>query len=183
MKKDEIIDTISRFDDIHDPDDKNIILGDFNFAEFDEDKGKKMDQRDKLIKPYWEDFLSKNAVIDPFRVQCPTRKIYSFSTAQGKSRGDRVYVNEDSISAVRKIRYINTPFLTAHKIMTFDWQEDKKIGPSPWKMNSSVLHDSLYVKEIEEIFQELEALQIPNPVEWWDLFIMVVQGTTMFYTK
>ena len=50
-------------------------------------------------------------------------------------------------------------------------------------MNSSVLHDSLYVTEIEEIFQELEALHIPNPVEWWDLFVMVVQGTTMSYTK
>ena len=185
MKKDEIIDTISKFDDIHDPHDKNVIFGDFNFAEFDEDKGKKMDQRDRLIKPYWEDFLSKNAIIDPFRVQYPTRKIFSFSAAQGKSRGDRVYVNEDSISAVRKIRYINTPFLTAHKIMTFDWQKDKKIGPSPWKMNSSVLNDSPYVTEIEEIFQELEARHIPNPVEWWDLFVMVVlvQGTTMSYTK
>ena len=183
MKKDEIINTINKFHENHDPHDNNIILGDFNFAEFDEDKGKKMDQRDKLIKPYWDDFLSKNAVIDPFRVQCPKRKIFSFSAAQGKSRGDRVYVNEDSIAAVNKLRYINTPFLTAHKIMTFDWQEDKKIGPSPWKMNSSVIHDSLYVTEIEEIFQELEALQIPNPVEWWDLFIMVVQGTTMSYTK
>ena len=143
MKKDEIINTINEFHDIHDPHDNNIILGDFNFAEFEEDKGKKMDQRDKLIKPYWEDFSSKNAVTDPFRVQCRKRKIFSFSGAQGKSRGDRVYVNEDSIAAVNKLRYINTPFLTAHKIMTFDWQEDKKIGPSPWKMNSSVIHDPL----------------------------------------
>ena len=114
INKDEIISTINEFHDIHDPHDNNIILGDFNFAEFDEDKGKKMDQRDKLIKPHWDDFLSKNAIIDPFRVQCPKRKIFSFSAAQGKSRGDRVYVNEDSIAAVNKLRYINTPFLTVH---------------------------------------------------------------------
>ena len=116
-------------------------------------------------------------------MQCPKRKIFSFSAPQGKSRGDRVYVNEDSIAAVNKIGYINTPFATAHKIMTFSWQEDMPIGPSPWKMNSSVLHDSLYVTEIEEIFQELEALHTSNPVEWWDLFIMVVQGKTMSYTE
>ena len=78
LRKQEISDTIDKFYDIHDPHDNNIILGDFNFAEFDEDKGKNMDQRDKLIK---------NAIVDPFRVQCPKRKIFSFSAAQGKSRG------------------------------------------------------------------------------------------------
>ena len=116
-------------------------------------------------------YFTPRKILTHLEVQCPKRKIFSFSAAQGKSRGDRVYVNEDSISAVNKIRYINTPFLNAHKIMTFAWQEDMPIGPSPWKMNSSVLNDSLYVTEIEEIFQELEALHISNPVEWWDLFI------------
>ena len=40
-------------------------MGDFNFAEFDIDKGKGMDSRDKFIKPLWDNFLSTSAIIDP----------------------------------------------------------------------------------------------------------------------
>ena len=50
-------------------------------------------------------------------------------------------------------------------------------------MNSSVLNDPIFVKEIEEVFQGLQDMHITDPLEWWDLFIMVVQGTTMAYTK
>ena len=183
MSNIEIADVIAKFDTIHTPNDNNIIIGDFNFAEFDIDKGKNMDYRDKLIKPMWGDVLSKNAIIDPFRVQCPKKRIFSYSTPQGKSRGDRIYVNEDSIGSVKQLRYINTPFLTAHKMMTFDFQFGRKIGPSTWKMNSSVLNDPLFITEIEDIFQDLQSAPIEDPRDWWDMFIMVVQGTTISYTK
>ena len=183
LDKTEITDTIAKFDTIHGPSDNNILIGDFNFAEFDIDKGKGMDSRDKFIKPLWDEFLSTSAIIDPFRVQCPRKRIFSFSTTQGKSRGDRVYVNEDALGSVKNLKYINTPFPTAHKIMTFELHNDQKMGPSTWKMNSSVLNDPIFVKEIEEVFQGLQDMHITDPLEWWDLFIMVVQGTTMAYTK
>ena len=69
LDKNEINDTIAKFDTIHGPSDNNIIMGDFNFAEFDIDKAKGMDSRDKFIKPLWYNFLSTSAIIDPFRVQ------------------------------------------------------------------------------------------------------------------
>ena len=48
---------------IHKIENDNLILGDFNFIDNDIDKGKYMDNRDKLIKPHWEEFKSKCAVI------------------------------------------------------------------------------------------------------------------------
>ena len=122
-------------------------------------------------------------MVDPFRMQYPTRKLYSFTSAQGKSRGDRIYVSDHNIASIKNIRYINTPFLTAHKMMTFDLQENLKMGPGSWKMNSSILHEDTYKTEIEEIFHDLEVMNIQNPVDWWDLFLTAVQGTTKAYTK
>ena len=40
------------FDILHDPHEPNIILGDFNFADFDVDRGKKMNSKDHMIKPF-----------------------------------------------------------------------------------------------------------------------------------
>ena len=183
MKKEEIVKVLKKFDDIHDPHVNNIILGDFNFVDFDIDKGKGMSAKDHTIKPFWESFLSKNAIVDPFRSQCPNRRIYSFLSAQGKSRGDRVYVNEDNIGSVKRLRYINTPFPTAHKIMAFEWQNEQQIGPGSWKMNSSVLYDRSYISEIEDAYNDLLTVEVQNSVDWWDLFIIVVQGITIDYTK
>ena len=42
MKKEAIVEVLKKFDEIHDPHDNNIILGDFNFVDFDIDKGKGM---------------------------------------------------------------------------------------------------------------------------------------------
>ena len=74
----------------------NIIIGDFNFADADMDKGKGMSDR--------EGFTSETAMVDPFRVHSPKRCIFSFVNNAGKSRGDRVYVNE-----------VNVPNISNHK--------------------------------------------------------------------
>ena len=74
--------------------DNNIIIGDFNFVDADIDKGKGSDNRDKIITPTWEAFKSVANLQDPFRIQFPTKVAYSFVAPAGKSRSDRVYVNE-----------------------------------------------------------------------------------------
>ena len=183
MRKEEVAAVIGEFGPLHEPDDNNIILGDFNFVDFDVDKGKGMSSKDQMIKPLWDHFLSGSAMVDPYRVQCPNRRVFSFSSPQGKSRGDRVYMSEDSMSSIKNIRYVGTPFPTAHRVMTFDLQNSQSIGPGCWKMNSSVVGDEIYRAEIGDIFRELGGMDIPDHVDWWDLFIMAVQGTTIAYTK
>lgn len=183
MKKEDIIECLGKFGDLHETNETNVILGDFNFVDFDIDKGQKMDPKDKMIHPIWQKILSERGIVDPFRSQCPKKKLFSFVSPQGgKSRGDRLYISEVKMASVKNLRYINTPFGGAHKLMTFELQNDQNIGPSTWKMNSSVLNDPTYVAEIEHVVEALEDINI-NPLDWWDLFITVVQGTTISYTK
>ncbi len=81
------------------------------------------------------------------------------------------------------MKYVNTTFNTAHKLMVFDLDRGREIGPGYWKMNSSLINDLIYVREIEEIFREVNNLDISNPVDWWDLFIKMVQGVTLEYSQ
>ena len=183
MIKKDILKVLDNFNGIHKIDNNNIILGDFNFADKDIDKGKKMDNKDKMIYPHWERFKSQNSLVDPYRMQYPKKKIYSYVAPTGKSRGDRVYLSEDNVKNIANLNYINTPFNSAHKIMTFDLKEQQDIGPGYWKMNSSVLKDESYRKEIEKAVQGIHELSIHNPTDWWDLFVIVVRGVTKNYTK
>lgn len=182
MNKEEIIEALDKFEDLHNPDVRNIILGDFNFVDQNIDKGKGMTPKDKMIHPIWQDFLSRKCMVDPFRLQRPKMKTYSFVSPQGKSRGDRMYISDERAATVRNYRHISTAFAGAHKLLTFEMQSDQDIGPSTWKMNSSVLDDPKFTDEIEIVMVDLSELDL-NPIDWWDLFIMVVQGVSISYSK
>jgi hypothetical protein len=67
--------------------------------------------------------------------------------------------------------------------MSFELKEHQNIGPGYWKMNSSVLKDRPYRKEIEEVTQQIKDLNIDNPIDRWDMFIMVWRSITMKYTR
>ena len=141
-----------------------------------------MSQADQIIYPFWQTFMSEVGIVDRFRVQCPKKKLYSYNAPSGKSRGDRIYVSDDNIKNITNIKYINTPFNSAHKILTFDLTEQQEMGPGFWKMNSSVVRDNAYKREIEEAVDGINRLEIDNPMDWWDLFIMVVRSITKTYT-
>ena len=153
------------------------------FLTTDVDIGKKMNSKDKAVSRFWEKFRSKNCVIDPFRIQYPKKKTFSFVAPTGKSRGDRVYINEDYMNSLSSIKYINTPFNSAHKIMTFDIQSARDIGPTSWKLNSSILDDDLYIKEVEDVYQGITDLSIDDPIKKWHLFQLVIEGITIQYTQ
>ena len=183
LRKEEISSLFAEFDALHGADERNLILGDFNFSVFDVDKGKGMDGKDRTIKPLWDRVLSMHAMVDPFRSQCPRKRIFSFVGPQGKSRGDRVYISEDGVASLGGLRYIPTPFKTAHKILTFTLQGGRVIGPGSWKMNSSAIKEENFRAEIEEVFWGLEELNVSDSRDWWDLFISIVTGVTLTYTQ
>ena len=97
ISKPHMVNIVKNFSQVHDISQNNIIIGDFNFADADMDKGKGMDTRD-MMHSVWEGFISETAMVGPFRVHSPKRRIYSFVSNAGKSRGDRVYVNKESVS-------------------------------------------------------------------------------------
>ena len=67
MNKEEISAVIDKFSPLHEHHENNIILGDFNFVDFEIDKGKKMSPKDQMIKPLWNNFLSEKGILDSFR--------------------------------------------------------------------------------------------------------------------
>ena len=48
-----------------------------------------MSQMDTMMSAPWEDFKSETGMVDPFRIQYPKKRIYSFVIDAGNSRGDR----------------------------------------------------------------------------------------------
>ena len=69
---------------------------DFNFVDSAIDKGEGTDARDRIISLPWETVKSEVNLHDPFRVQFPTKVAYSLVAPAGKSRGERIYVNEET---------------------------------------------------------------------------------------
>ena len=116
INKTQMVIIVKKFSQVHDVSQNNVIIGDFNFADKDVDKGKGMSNRDKMMNSSWEEFKSVTAMVDPFRVQSPKRRVYSFVSNAGKSRGDRVYVKEENVPNISDHKYSLTPFNNAHKI-------------------------------------------------------------------
>ena len=142
ISKPQMVNIVQNFSQVHDISQNNIIIGDFNFADADMDKGKGMDTRDIMMHSLWDGFISETAMVDPFRVHSPKRRIYSFVSNAGKSRGDRVYVNEENVSNISNHKYSLTPFNNAHKILSFTLTDQQERGRGYWKLNSSVLNDN-----------------------------------------
>ena len=90
----------------HKNSDNNIILGDFNFVEYDIDRtnssrsGK--NHMDKTLSKPWKDFTEELGISDPFRLRNPNRRTYSYihTKDNSKSRIDRIYVNDENVNEI-----------------------------------------------------------------------------------
>ncbi len=182
MRKGEIEDFMSELGTVITSDQNNLLMGDFNFVDSELDRGKNMGKKDKIVTSTFEHLKSAVGIVDPFRVQYPKKKCFSFIAPWGKSRIDRVYVNTENVGAITNFRYTNTPYYGAHKIMKFDLVDLPSIGPGYWKMNSSVVNDRAYEREIEDAMTGIANLNIVNPRDRWDLIGIVIRGITRKYT-
>ena len=61
INKTQMVNIIKTFSQVHDVSQNNILIGDFNFADKDEDKGKGMSDRDKMMNSSWEEFKSETS--------------------------------------------------------------------------------------------------------------------------
>ena len=130
------------------------------------DKGKGMSNRDKMMNSTWEEFKSEVAMVDPFRVQSPKRRIYSFVSNAGKSRGNRVYVNEENVPNICNHKYSLTPLNNAHKILLFKFKDQREDGSSYWKLNSSILNDRAYIEMVRKTIVDVDKLHIVYKQKW-----------------
>ena len=180
--KSKAVDVVDKLLAAHAPHDNNIILGDFNFVDCDVDKGGGMNNRDKAIWPIWQNLLHQLNLQDPYRKHKPKQLQYSFVNASGRSRIDRVYVNDEHSQLITQQKYTHTAFYLAHKIFTFTVKGTNPKGPAYWKLNTDILHDRLFKQMIQETVDNMNEMNLTTPSEWWLLFIAVSRSKATSYS-
>ena len=141
-----------------------------------------MSNRDIIMPSTWEEFESETGIVNPFRVHSPKQRIYSFVSNAGKSRGDRVYVNEENVPNIADHKYLLTPFNNAHKILSVTFKDQQKRGNSYWKFNSSVLNDNAYIAMFRQTIFNVDKLNILGKQKWWVIFLTCIRSKTLAYT-
>ena len=162
----------------------NIIVGDFNFIGNEKDKRNGLNEKDKLACKYWNPFLAEMDMVDPFREQNPNRRIWSFigTGRAGNSRIDRIYCNAVCMKNITNIKYTPTMF-GGHKIMSFKVKAQNEKGKGYYKMNTSILKDERYRKIVEETKEKIDAMQIQDPIEKWETFLMTIKTVSISYSQ
>ena len=170
----------------HDKGTDNILLGDFNFVDNDLDRTSRgrngMNHLDRTLRDTWLQFLDCNDITDPFRVRNPKRRMYSYIHTQhnAKSRLDRVYLNDERSGDLQKYKHTPTPFLKTHRIVSFSICKTGQRGPGYWKMNTSIISDSVYTKIVEETSKDVARLEA-DAIEKWLIFIETIRIETRYY--
>ena len=73
MKINEMEDVGKQFNAIHKIADNNVIIGDFNFADNNIDKGKGQNSKDKSFTNIWNNFKKECNITDPYRKKYPQK--------------------------------------------------------------------------------------------------------------
>ena len=174
---------VKHFIDHHHSSQNNIILGDFNFIDNHLDKTKGLDGHDKMICRFWNEFVKKARVSDPYREQYPSTKLFSYHSVHGKSRVDRVYVSDSFVCGVSNIKYTFYPQPNTHKLLKFEIDSTIEKGPGYWKLNTSILNDTAYIKLITDCITELKTFPCENAIEWWELLLLHVRSLSASYSQ
>ena len=158
----------------------SFIIGDFNFVDAAVDRPSGLNRGDNRILPFWQ--AIPVLLSDVFRFLQPKKRLYSFHM-KGRdvnSRIDRMYVSDFNLKYVQKFQYVHTPFLD-HKLQHLTYATTVLQGPGTWKMNTSVLTDTLYHDLISDLLQQMDVTHFPDKLMWWDVFLMTVKTLTIQY--
>ena len=165
----------------------NIVLGDFNFVDSDLDRtnSKKsgMNSTDRALFSVWNEFISMVDITDPFRYRNPKKRMFSYihSRDSGKSRLDRIYVNEERCNSILHYRHIPTRFVKAHRIVSFTFQGPGKRGPGFWKMNTRNISDPAFQVLVDKVIYDVNSLGVIDPIEQWMIFVETIRIESQVY--
>ena len=120
---------------------------------------------------------------DPFRKRNPKKRMFSYIHTQryAKSRLDRIYVNDENYNHILHYKHIHTPWIKAHRIVTFSIKESTERGPGFWKMNTSILSDHAFSIIVESTVKDVSDLNITDPIEQWLVFIETIRIEAQVY--
>ena len=111
-------------------------------------------------------------IIDPFRSLYKTKKEYTWisDTRQIKTRIDRFYINKFLKSQVRDVSIITSTVSDHYAVKMCLFKPPCRpfnIGKGIWKLNTSILADNNFIKEIENAWEDnMERVNIRNLSDW-----------------
>ena len=94
-----------------------------------------------------------------------------------------MYINEENINNIVNYKHTPTPFNQTHRIVTFNYKKDIDRGPGYWKMNTSIMNDRLFNEVVEKTFDDVQDLNIMDPIEKWQIFIETIRLEAQVYSK
>ena len=160
-----------------------LLLGDFNFIDYALDKANGLNPTDRMVCKAWLPLLSEFDLVDPFRMQNPNKKVWSFigSGKPKNSRIDRLYINSTESPNMTQMNYNQTPF-GGHRILKFTKKGTTEHGKGYYKMNTSILKEPKHRELIETLAVEVSNLD-SDPIRKWQTFTMLAKSRSMTYSK
>jgi len=131
-----------------------IVMGDFNFVTSILDRNSQsMNRTDLETNKEWAPFEEKMNLQDTFRLNCPSKRLYTFTSKANKTnkaRLDRIYCTSSLCGKIKSTIFTPT-LLSDHKIVKVKIATEIEKGPGLWVFNNTYLDDPEYCNKTEEI--------------------------------
>ena len=181
------LDLFQRIESVYEKEQINMFIGDYNITDSIYDRPINIStSRNKKLDEEWEKIRERIDMSDPFRLKYPTRRLYSFETKdkRGRSRIDKLYINEEEAGNIVKNTYTKTLF-DDHKILEIQYESNRQKGKGVWKLNTSLLSDIHYIERIRLAISrvKLEEDMDEDHAKTWDLMMMAVQTVSINYSS
>jgi exonuclease III len=165
-----------------------IVGGDFNLylnPKLDKldnmsDTGDNPEYRNNLVS-----YLETNDLIDLWRTLNPNKRVFTWKRGNSRSRLDYFFTSDHLLNTVNDVTIL-PGFHSDHSLLcvSFNDNMDEKPGRGFWKFNTSLLHDTEYVKTIKSIIaQSVEKHKhIEDKRLLWELVKLEVRNFTVPYS-
>ena len=95
-------------------------------------------------------FLELNNLIDPWRIQNPEKKMFTWHRGDKRSRLDYIFCSEHLLNVLNEVSIL--PGIHSDHSLLYIYINSKNKsnrGRGFWKWNSNLIHDSYYVNSIK----------------------------------
>lgn len=167
--------------------DKNIILlGDFNSITEPNDR----EGLHKNINYPLKSLITKLRLIDTYRVKHPITKGYTFVCPNGKSRIDKIYIEEGKKEDIQKIEQENYAF-SDHTALILTIKDNNhqntkhNLWRGIWKFNVSHQGNRDFIEMVQDLINKEKKLKSSskNVLHWWENFKKNFKSTAIEFSK
>ena len=165
-----------------------IVLGDFNFVTSILDRNSQtMNRTDIETSKLWDPFEENLALQDSFRINNPSRRLYTLTSKSNKkfmSRIDRVYITANLSGKIVSSTFIYTK-LSDHKIVKVKLASDMEKGAGLWVFNNSLLKDNIYITDTTTIIRDCmnQRGDFDNDKDFWDFLKQNIISFSKTYSR